>query len=240
MNSGVPPLSPRLAAVAGAIAPGSGVADLGTDHGKLPLWLAATGRAAFCLATEKDAAMLERVARAPEAAAWSSQLAYRAGDGLAAIRAEDRIDTVVLAGLGGRAIVRILSRGASVLPDSARLVLQPRSETALTRAWLSERGWRLVLERLDRERGRFHATLAAERGADADLYDHPALSREDLLAAGPILVRSGAPEVERFWRFERERLRSILRRGAAGASIARARAGLARSERVLEAISTRA
>ncbi|HEX4825178.1 MAG TPA: SAM-dependent methyltransferase, partial [Candidatus Polarisedimenticolaceae bacterium] len=58
-------LSPRLAALAAAIAPGSRVADVGSDHGLLPLWLARTGRAAFCLVTEKTEALLERVERPP-------------------------------------------------------------------------------------------------------------------------------------------------------------------------------
>ena len=58
MDAGLPPLSPRLAAIADAIEPGSRVADVGTDHGKLPLWLAASGRAAYCLATERNAILV--------------------------------------------------------------------------------------------------------------------------------------------------------------------------------------
>lgn len=240
MPRGAPILSPRLLAVAEAIPPGSRVADLGTDHGKLPLWLAANGLVAFCLATEKNAALLRRAARAPDSAVWGSLVAYRAGDGLRAILAEDRIDTVVLAGVGGRTILRLLEAQAGSLSSFSRLVLQPRSEQALVRAWLLEHGFALVSERLTNERGRFHLTVAAERVTDPSLYVHPLLSREDLLAAGPLLVRQRAPEVARFWRLEHERLSSIVRSTAATASsLARAHLGLARSERILEAISTR-
>jgi tRNA (adenine22-N1)-methyltransferase len=236
----LPPLSPRLAAIAEAIEPGSRVADVGSDHGLLPLWLAASGRAAFCLATEATALLLGRVARAPADAPWAKRLGYRAGNGLGAIESGDRIDTVVLAGLGGRTIARLLDAPAASSPALRRLVLQPRSEPALTRRWLSEHGWRLVSERLAEERGRFHPTLAAARGDDADQYCHPPLSREDLLAAGPLLVLSPTPAISRFWLMERERLASILARPGSGSSWERARAGLARAERILDAISTRA
>jgi tRNA A22 N-methylase len=107
-------------------------------------------------------------------------------------------------------------------------VLQPRTQLAQVRRWLSEAGWTLVSERLTVDRGRFHVTLAAERGDDAELYRHPDLSRDDLYEAGPILLRSGADEVRRFWEGQRERLAPIP-----GPS--RERAG-----RILAAISKRA
>lgn len=220
-----PTLSPRLAALAEAIAPGSRVADIGSDHGLLPLWLAASGTAAFCLATEKSEALLHRVARPPETAAWASRVAYRSGDGLAAILPSDGIDTVVLAGIGASTIVRLLSGAEAFGPLASRLVLQPRSEAARLRRWLSGRGWRLSSERLTLDRGRFHVTFAAERGDDGELYRHRSLSRDDLYEAGPLLMRSGAAEVVQYWRMQRDRLASISAEG------------LARAERILAAIS---
>jgi tRNA (adenine22-N1)-methyltransferase len=239
MNPNVPPLSPRLAAVAEAIARGSRVADVGSDHGKLALWLAASGRAAFCLATEETEALLLRVARAEADAPWARRLAFRAGDGLAAVHPGDRIDTIVLAGLGGRKIVRLLSGRGALRWLPLRLVLQPRSEVASIRRWLSGNGWRLISERLAVERGRFHHTLAAERGDDADLYRAETLCREDLLAAGPLLVRSPTLDVAVYWRTERDRFASILTHPGSGPSLERARLGLARAERLLAVISTR-
>src|SRR5882672_4206229 len=240
MNPSVPPLSPRLAAVAEAIVPGSRVADVGSDHGKLPLWLAASGRAVHCLVTEQTETLLLRVARPPADAPWARRLVFRAGDGLAAVRPEDRIDTIVLAGLGGRTIVRLLVGVGALRLPALRLVLQPRSEVASVRRWLSGNGWRLVVERLTLERGKFHLTLAAERGGDADLYLDETLSREDLLAAGPLLVRSPRPEVAGSWRQERDRFASILAQPGTGSALPRARSGLARAERILAAISRRA
>jgi tRNA (adenine22-N1)-methyltransferase len=240
MDRSLPPLSPRLEALAAAIAPGSRVADVGSDHGKLASWLAASGRAAYCLATEETEALLARVARPPADAPWARRLAFRSGDGLAAILPEDRIDTIVLAGLGGSTIVRLLTAAGPFGSLPSRLVLQPRSEGDRTRRWLSENGWRLISERITVERSRFHLTVAAERGDDARLYGNPAWSRDDLLAAGPLLVRSPTPEVAALWRAERDRFASILARSGSGASRERARLGLARAERLVATISKRA
>lgn len=238
MNPVVPPLSPRLAALADAIAPRSRVADVGSDHGLLPLWLVANGRAAYGLATEKTEKLLAGVTRPPAAAPWARQLSYRAGDGLGALRPEDRIDTIVLAGLGGRTIARLLAATGAAGPTLRRLVLQPRSEPARLRLWLRQHGWRPVLERLTEERGRFHLTLAAERGDDADLYTHNTLSGAELLTAGPLLARSRTPETDRYWRLERERFAGIVAGSGSGPSAARARSGLALAHRVLAAISS--
>lgn len=239
MNDEVPPLSPRLAAIACEIDPGSRVADIGTDHGLLPLWLAARRMAESCLATERNEALLARVARPRASAPWAARVRYRAGDGLAAVRPEDRIDTAVLAGLGGRTIVRLLSAPAAQALALTRLVLQPRSEAALVRRWLSEHGWRPVSESLSVERGRAHLTIAAGRGDDGALYRDRMLTRDDLLFAGPLLLRSKDPEVARWWRAERARLTEIVSRADSGQASARARAGLARAGRILAAISVR-
>ena len=226
-------------AIALAIERGSRVADIGTDHGLLPLWLARTGRAAFCLATERTDTLLGRVTRPPADATWGGRLAYRAGDGLAALRREDAVDTIVISGLGARTTLRILTgtRAASLAPR--RLILQPRTDRALVRRWLSVHGWNPVSERLTEERGRFHVTIGAERGRDALTYRHPTLDRSDLLVAGPRLVRSRQAGLSRYWRAQRNRLAGIARHGATGAGHARTQAELARAERVLAAISRR-
>lgn len=232
-------LPPRLAALAAAVDRGSRVADVGSDHGLLPLRLAASRRAVFCLATEKTEALAARIARPPAGASWAHRLRYRGGDGLAALRPEDAVDTVVIAGVGAATIVAILAALPRLRPSPARLVLQPRTDEAALRRWLSAHRWVLVSERLTEDRGRVYVTLAAERGADGALYRHPTLSRADLLAAGPLLVRARTAAMFRYWTAQRHRLAAIVDSDASGAQAARARTALARARRILAAISKR-
>ena len=220
-------LEPRLAAVAELVPAGSVVADIGTDHALLPLALLESGRAVRCIASEPSAARLARASARVAASRWASRLDLRSGDGLAVLSRRDTVTVVVLAGLGGHTIRRILDGPRRKTLAPARLVLQPQTAPAVVRRWLAGAGYRLVAERLVREARRFYVVLAAEPGAE-DLC-HPSLSPGDLFEAGPLLVRSGDPLVEAFWRAELRRARAILERarGGRGRDDARARAALA-------------
>ena len=119
-------------------------------------------------------------------------------------------------------------------------MLQPRSDVASVRRWLSEHGWRPVSERLVETRRRLHLTIAAEPGDDAEVYRDPTLGRDDLFAAGPLLVRAAGPELALLLRSEKGRLEAILARPGSGAAKARARFDLDRTLRLIAAISRRA
>jgi tRNA (adenine22-N1)-methyltransferase len=230
-------LPPRLEAVARLVPLGARLADIGSDHGLLPRALLRSGRVAFALATEKTAELAARVDSRATASGIARGLAVRAGDGFSALRPEDAIDTVVVAGLGGRAIARILAGALGIDAATRVLVLQPRSKPAELRAFLSTNGWRLEAESLTVERGRRHLTLKASRGGDGGLYRHASLSRADLLEAGPLLVRERPPELAALWVEERDRLAGIHRRGRPDSrSTEAARVALARAERILAAL----
>ena len=215
---------------------GARVADVGSDHGRLPLHLLARGIASFAIATEKTPTRAARIGPPTVGAPWSGALDRRSGDGLEPLAPADAIDVLIVAGVGGRTILRMLDVDALDAIAPKTLVLQPRTEIARVRAWLSRRGFRLVRETLTRESGRRHVTLAAERGGDADLYRDGRLSREDLLVAGPHLVRSGDPEVTAAWREERSRLVAIAAAsGETGRGASPAARELARCERILAA-----
>lgn len=230
----------RLGVLADLVPHGSRVADVGTDRAPLPRLLLDSGRAHFCVATERDALRLERARTACAGRSLAGRLELRSGDGLAPLRSSDRIDVVVIAGLGGASVARILALGCVADLAVRRLVLQPRTEPALVRRWLAENGFRIVDERIGVERGRFFAAIAAEAGRPTRSHDPaPPLSEEDLLEVGPCLARSGDPRVAAAWRAELVRNEAILRTARGGRGLGRAKAqcrvGLAR--RVLAALS---
>jgi tRNA (adenine22-N1)-methyltransferase len=157
-------LARRLDAIASLVPHGARVADVGTDRALLPRALLATGRASYCLAIDKS----PRVIRAARLAlaGFDGPLELRCGSGLAAIEERDRIDVLVLAGLGARTIVRILDDPRRRVLRPSRLVLQPQSEVERLRGWLAAEGLELVDQRLAVERGRRYLVLAA-RGFSA-------------------------------------------------------------------------
>ncbi len=236
-TAGSSPLSRRLEAVAAFVPFGARVADVGADHGLLAVWLVATGRAERCLATEADAARLARIGGLPQDDPRASRLERRAGNGLDALQPEDRLDIVVLAGLGAHQICRILASPRSRALTVRRLVLQPQSEAPVLRRWLVEAGFQIVGEALVEDRGRFYAIVVAETGEGRRALSHPMLTPEEVLEAGPCLLRSPDPTVRVYWERQEARLAGILScRLPQDGRRDRLSAGLARSRRILSAL----
>lgn len=226
----------RLRAVASLVPPGSRVADIGTDHGRLPDILLASGRAAYCVATERAGHRVPRLPGPHADPERATRLEFRNGFGLRVLRAGDRVEVVVLSGLGARAVTRILEDRPPGELGVRRLVIQPQSEPARIRRWLAGNGYAIVDERMVRERDRFYVVLAAEPGPGALQLAHPGLSREDLEEAGPRLVRSSDPVVRDYWRRVLRDQERILLLGSRGAGRAAARRRLERARRVLAAL----
>lgn len=230
-----PPEEDRLDAIARMVPPGSVVADIGTDHGLLPLRLLASGRAIRCIASEPSAARLAKARALASRGPGRPALALRIGDGFTVLEPEDGIDVAVVAGLGGHAVVRILDHPARERLALRRLVLQPQTDPSLVRGWLLEHGFRHADERLVLDRGRFYTLIAAEPGPER--LEHPRLSREDVLEAGPLLVRSQDPTVAFFWTRWLERHERILARARPGAARDEALRQRDLARRILAALS---
>ena len=121
---------------------------------------------------------------------------------------------LVLAGLGGLTIVRILSDPRRDTLGVRRLVLQPATDAAAVRRWLASQGLATMDERLAGMRGRYHVVIAAERGSGPELAAD--LDAEALMEAGPALLARRDPALLPYWRATLERQRAILREASPG------------------------
>ena len=136
-------LSNRLGAIAGMLCEAAGVADIGTDHGYLPAWLALYGTARRIVAADIREGPLLRARETAEEYGVSDRVEFILTDGLAGI-AEDGLDAIVLTGMGGETIIGILEKAPWVLDPGVRCILQPQTKTVLLTSWLEGRGCRLT------------------------------------------------------------------------------------------------
>lgn len=178
-------LSPRLAAAAAFASGGKSVADIGTDHGYLPVYLAQLGKAERIVASDLRAGPLSNAMRSAEEYGVSDRISFAQADGLAGLGRD--FDTVVIAGMGGDTIVSILA-ASPWTKDGARLVLQPQSKTEHLTRWLSGNGYAIADAALAEEGSRLCLVLAASGGKaapprrEADLFAPEALfARRDPL-----------------------------------------------------------
>ena len=154
-----PRMRPRLLAVNDAIPVGSRVADIGSDHGRLPRLLIRSGRATWCIATEYGAGPARQLRTGVTACPEADRIEIRQGDGLDPLRPEDRIDVLVLSGMGGPTMLSILDPARLQTLGVECLILQPQSGLAGLRAGLAQHGWNVSSERLVRDRGRFYTVM---------------------------------------------------------------------------------
>ena len=132
-------LQPRLRLLAEMTPPGGRLADIGTDHGYLPVWLLQEGRIPSAIASDVGAEPLEHARRTAEE--YETQgLDFRLCDGLSGIEPEET-DTVVIAGMGGETIRDILRAAPWAADGHHTLLLQPMTKVELLRGWLRENGY---------------------------------------------------------------------------------------------------
>ncbi len=153
-------LDKRLSTVASMVRRGSRIADIGTDHAYLPVYLVQAGICPSGIAADIRTGPLEAARRTVTEAGLTDAIALRLGDGLAPVAA-DEADDIVIAGMGGETIVEILSAADWVKDTRLRLVLQPMTRAEELRRWLLTNGFAITEERLVRDGHRLYPVMAA-------------------------------------------------------------------------------
>lgn len=148
-------LSRRLSAIAELITEGNRIADIGCDHGYLPVWLCLEGKIPGALAMDVRSGPLSSAREHIESNGLEDRIETRLSDGLRELLPGEA-DTVVIAGMGGPLMERILSEGMEVLTSVKELVLQPQSDLPHFRRFLMENGFRIVGERAVLEEGKYY------------------------------------------------------------------------------------
>lgn len=153
-------LSKRLQTVANAVTPGSRVADVGTDHGYVPIYLVERGLCPGAIAMDVNEGPLARAEEHIRAEGLSDRIQTRKSDGLAALAPEET-DAVVIAGMGGALMCRILQDASAFLEAGRELILQPQSEWFKVRRLLSASGYRIIQEWFLEEEGKYYVVIKA-------------------------------------------------------------------------------
>lgn len=156
-------LRPRLRAIADLVPPGSRLADIGTDHGYIPVELLQKGTVPFAVAADIGEEPLAHAKRTAEDCGCTEGISFRLGDGLACV-APGEVDTIVIAGMGGDNIAAILER-APWTREGTFLLLQPMSRPEVLRSWLSVNGYRVEAEQLVADKGILYPILSVRGGS---------------------------------------------------------------------------
>ncbi len=140
-------LSERLKCVIRRCRRGTAVADVGCDHGLVPLTLVREGAFLRAIAMDVRPGPLARASANIREAGLEDRIETRLSDGLEAL-APGEADVIVIAGMGGALMCGILQRGEKTAKAAERLVLSPQSELPAFRRFLTENGYRIAEEEM--------------------------------------------------------------------------------------------
>ena len=153
-------LSRRLQTVAQAVTPGHRIADVGTDHGYVPIYLIKNKHCEKAIAMDVNRGPVERADAHIEEEGLKTQIETRLSDGLDKL-SPDEANTVVIAGMGGDLICRILRQAPEFFQAGTEFVLQPQSEWFKVRYLLHENGYQIAKEWFLKEDGKYYVILKA-------------------------------------------------------------------------------
>ena len=145
---------------------GGSVADIGTDHAYLPIYLVGEGISSRALACDINEGPIRSARKNIEAAGLSDRIGTLRTDGLCGVEAF-RPDDVMIFGMGGELIARILEDAPWVRDERIGLILQPMTRAATLRAWLLENGFEILGETVtfeDKYYQTLHARYCGRRG----------------------------------------------------------------------------
>lgn len=156
-------LSKRLEMVASFVPKGSSVADVGTDHGYVPIYLVSHGIASGAVAMDVRQGPLKRARIHVREAGLENRIEVRLSDGMKGLEPGDA-DCVVMAGMGGEMMIHIMEEGKRLWKDIGYWVLSPQSEQEKVRRFLLDHSFAIVRDRILKEDGKFYTVMAVTRG----------------------------------------------------------------------------
>lgn len=156
-------LTPRLAAAASLVPPCGCMADIGTDHAYLPLYLLQAGRIGCAVASDIHEGPAARAEEHIRREGLLEKISVRVGGGLATLAAGEA-DGAVIAGMGGLMIRKILEKSPEIAAGMKWFVLQPQNHAGELRVWLSKNGYRIERELLAKEDRTLYQIFFARHG----------------------------------------------------------------------------
>ncbi len=200
-------LSKRLELVASMAPEKSRVADVGTDHGYIPIALVERGIAVNAIAMDLRPGPLRRAEDHIRQAGLRGMIQTRLSDGLLKL-SPGEADVAVIAGMGGELIIHILDEGRHVWQDMGRFILSPQSDLDKVRRYLREQGFGFIDEAMVEEEGKFYTVMAVSQTEGMPWI--PAWDQESIYLYGPVLIEKKDPVLLRFLDKEQKRIEGVL------------------------------
>jgi len=164
-------ISKRLRFIAGFVSPGLRVADIGTDHGYVPVFLLREGICPRAIAVDVSAGSLQKAADLARRAGLEERMECRLSDGLSEVLPGEA-DSIVISGMGGILMRRILEDGLETVNSARELVLSPHRNPELILEFLEQHGFSIAADEMIEDKKRCYRVFKAVREDPVMDRDH--------------------------------------------------------------------
>ena len=156
-------ISERLATVARLIPKGANLVDIGTDHGYVPIWLLQNGWISSAIAMDVNKGPLARAKENRDRYGFTDVMDLRLSNGFEKLKSGEG-DSVLIAGMGGPLMIRIIEEGRENASSIQTWVLQPQSEIPSVRRYLHEHHFEIIDEIMLKDDGKYYMAMKAIPG----------------------------------------------------------------------------
>lgn len=214
-------ISLRLKTVAQALTPGFIPADIGTDHGYVPIYLVKQGVCPKAFAMDINPGPLSRARDHIAKEGLGDRIITRLSNGLEKLDPQE-VDSIIIAGMGGALICRILAASPEFMQTGKELILSPQAEWFKVRQFLHEHHYVIKKEWFLKEEGKYYVVIKARPGDDQLLCKEEKLGQtshgddpspfddETCYQYGKYLLEEKNPILFEYLEKERQKMKRIL------------------------------
>lgn len=200
----IPRLSERLYEIATMVSQGNKVCDVGCDHGFVSIFLVAKNISPYVIAMDVRKGPLSMAKDHVQEYHVENYIETRLSDGLENYKSGEA-DSLIIAGMGGPLMLRILESYPEKTENFKELILQPQSEIPAFRARIRELGYEIVEEKMIFEEGKYYPMMKVVR-SNQILRPYTELE----LMYGPLLLQERNPILQQFLLYEKTVIEKIL------------------------------
>ena len=171
------------------------VADIGTDHGYIPIFAVLGGQADYVLGCDIVPGPLSTAEKNVVTYGLQDHIELRLGNGLAPVTLADNIDTITITGMGGPTIIDILKGNTPVAQAAKQLILSPQSSIPSVRRYVHQLGFAIDRETILRENDRFYHLINCIRGEETYTEAEYQLGKRLLAEKSPVFLDYIAEEI---------------------------------------------
>ncbi len=156
-------LSPRLQKIIDLLASPTKVADIGTDHAYIPIYLAQNSKSEVLIASDINQMPCQAAYEHIKEAELADQIEVRQGAGLSTLEVGE-VEQAIIAGMGSRTIIDILKADYKLAQKLDKIILQPMAGAGLLRRWLYHNNFKIIEEGLVKEEEHLYQFIVARPG----------------------------------------------------------------------------